>query len=351
MSKNISEIDKNFKVETKIKKDGMKFYDSKLAPFKVYGLFHDGKKWCRLPEEVAKNVSDGVRFLHDNTAGGRIRFKTDSPYVAINAVMHDMCRLSECPFTGTAGFDIYTDGDYQGTYIPEYQATGGYEGIREFDSAKMREIIINFPVYSKVSEIYVGLAEGATVLPAEPYKYERPVVFYGSSITQGGCASRAGNSYQGFLSRMLDTNFVNLGFSGKAMGEEAIANYIKTLDMSVFVYDYDFNAPDLAHLEATHERMFKIIREANPTLPIIIMSKPKFYPSPADLKRKECIRATYENAKAAGDENVYFIDGKELMSIPGIEGTVDSTHPTDLGFYSIATRIYPLLKELLEKEV
>ena len=76
------------------------------------------------------------------------------------------------------------------------------------------------------------------------------------------------------------------------------------------------------------------------------MSKPKFYPSGPDIKRKECIRATYENAKANGDENVYFIDGKELMSIPGIEGTVDSTHPTDLGFFSMAKALI----ELVERE-
>ena len=350
MSKNIAEIDKNFKVETKIEKEDIRFYDPKLEPFKVYGLFHDGKKWCRLPEEVAKTVSEGVHFLHDNTSGGRIRFKTDSPYVAINAIMHDMCKLSECAITGTAAFDLYTDGEYQGTYIPDYYAKGGYEGIRELGERKMRDIVINFPIYSKVSEVYVGLAEDAEILPADPYKYERPVVFYGSSITQGGCCSRPGNCYQSFLCRMLDMNFINLGFSGRAMGEVEIGDYIKTLDMSVFVYDYDFNAPDLAHLEATHERMFKQIREANPTLPVIIMSKPKFYPAPSDVKRKEAIRRTYENARAAGDENVYFIDGKELMSIPGIEGTVDSTHPTDLGFYSMARRIYPLLKEILEKQ-
>ena len=351
MSKNISEIDKNFKVETKIEKEDIKFYDPKIAPFKVWGLFHEDGMWRRLPESVAKTVSDGVFFLHNTTAGGRIRFKTDSPYVAINAKMPDMCKLSECAFTGTAGFDIYTDGEYEGTFIPPYNATNGYESIRELGSRKMRDIVINFPIYSKVSEVYIGLAEDAEILPADPYKIERPVVYYGSSITQGGCASRPGATYQSVICRALDVNFINLGFSGKAMGEPEIADYIKTLDMSVFVYDYDFNAPDHEHLKATHENMFKKIREANPTLPVIIMSKPKFFPSPADVVRKETIRKTYENAKASGDENVYFIDGKELMFIPGIEGTVDSTHPTDLGFYSMAQRIIPVIKEIFAKQV
>ena len=350
MSNNISEIDKNFQVQTKIEKDNIRFYDTKLDPFKVHGLFHDGKKWCRLPEDVSKTVSKAAHFLHDVTAGGRIRFKTDSPYIAINAVMHSMCKITEAAFTGSVGFDLYIDGDYQGTYIPDYNAKDGYEGIRELGSCKMRDVEINFPIYSKVTDVYVGLSESAAVLPADPYKYERPVVYYGSSVTQGGCASRPGNTYQAFLSRMLSTDFINLGFSGNALGEPEIADYIKTLDMSAFVFDYDFNAPTAEHLNATHERMFKQIREADPALPIIILSKPRFYPSPSDVERKGIIRKTYENARAAGDENVYFIDGKELMELAGNDGTIDNVHPSDLGFYSMATRIYPLLKEILEKE-
>ena len=106
--------------------------------------------------------------------------------------------------------------------------------------------------------------------------------------------------------------------------------------MKLFVYDYDYNAPTVEHLKSTHERMFKAIRQANPELPVIIMTRPKYCPNNEELLRKEIAKKTYDNAVSAGDKNVYFIDGKELMSLCGCEGTVDRTHPTDFGFYSMA---------------
>ena len=117
--------------------------------------------------------------------------------------------------------------------------------------------------------------------------------------------------------------------------------------MSVFIYDYDHNAPSVEHLENTHETMFKIIREANPSLPIVMLSRPKYFPTEEEVERIAIIRKTYENALAKGDKNVYFIDGKTLMQICQNEGTVDGCHPTDLGFFSMAQTLITLLKTIL----
>ena len=138
-----------------------------------------------------------------------------------------------------------------------------------------------------------------------------------------------------------------MGFAGNAKGEEEIANYIKNLDMSVFVYDYDHNAPSLEHLEQTHENMFKIIRNANPTLPIVIMPRPAKYLWSSEKARFEVIKRTYDNAKALGDENVYLIDGQALMEIADTDGTVDGCHPNDLGFYSMAKALGDVLEKIL----
>ena len=117
--------------------------------------------------------------------------------------------------------------------------------------------------------------------------------------------------------------------------------------MSVFVYDYDHNAPTMAHLAATHEKMFLTIREANPTLPIVMMSRPLYRLSEEEVQRVEIIKKTYENALARGDKNVYFIDGRELMQYAKLEGTVDGCHPTDYGFYSMAKTLQKTLKKLV----
>ena len=347
----IARIDKNFKVETKINKDDIKFYDIKSEPFKIYGVFYQNGKFRRMPEAVAEKVSDGVRRLHANTAGGRVRFKTDSKYVAINAKMSDLGKMPHFALTGSIGFDLYVrvdDNDrYMGTYLPPFDVTDSYESIIEFDEAEMREITINFPLYSEVCELYIGLSENAQVLEHDDYKYEKPIVYYGSSITQGGCASRPGNSYQAIISRRFDTDYINLGFSGNAKAEDEIAEYIKLLDMSIFVYDYDHNSPNCEHYENTHKKMFKTIRKAHPDIPIIMMSRPKHYLNMGEKKRVEIMTKTFENAKANGDNNVYMLTGKDLTTLCGNEGTVDNVHPNDFGFASMAQA----LGDLLEKEI
>ncbi|MBR7165893.1 MAG: hypothetical protein IKD18_06405, partial [Clostridia bacterium] len=199
-------------------------------------------------------------------------------------------------------------------------------------------------LYSIVGELYIGLRKGASILPPAPYKIEKPVVYYGYSITQGGCASRPGTSYQSILSRRFDCDYINLGFSGNAKGEEAMGEYISNLEMSAFVFDYDYNAPSAEHLQNTHERMFLQIREKHKDLPVIILPRPKFYLNETDEKRRAIIRNTYLNARARGDENVYFIENRKLMELAGNEGTVDGAHPNDLGFASMAKAIGDVLE-------
>lgn len=347
----ISVIDPNLKVETKIKEENIHFYDVLQPPFSVHGVFYEDGKFRRIPEAVAKTVSGGVRTLHANTAGGRVRFKTDSDYVAIHAKMDGITRLSLLSLTGSAGFDLYVkEGEgqrYKGTFVPPLDMQDGFESIIKFsDGQKMREITVNMPQYSNVCRLYVGLQEGATVCIPEVYKYQGPIVYYGSSITQGVCASRPGNSYQNIIARRLDADYVNLGFSGSAKGEPEIVDYICKMDMSLFVYDYDYNAPTPEHLQNTHEKLYLAVREAHPEIPVVMLSRPKLYLTTDDVKRREIIRTTYLNAKARG-ENVYFICGEDLMQYAGDSGLVDGVHPNALGFASMARVLGDLLETIL----
>lgn len=346
--KHISDIDTNFKIETSIEKDDIRFYNARREPFGIYGIFYEDGKFRRLPEAVAKTVSEGVHFLHANTAGGRLRFKTNSPYVAISAKMENVGKMSHFALCGSAGFDLYVNGAYCMTFKPPFDMENGYESVLELGTCEMKDIMIHFPLYSVVTDLYVGLQENAAVLAPTPYEIEKPIVFYGSSITQGGCASRPGTAYQGFVSRELDADFINLGFSGSARGEREISDYIKGLDMSAFVMDYDYNTPSSAHLEKTHEAMFLNVREAHPTLPILILSCPKPVLPAWALERRAIIEKTYENALARGDKNVAFLDGPALMAYCGTEGTVDGTHPTDFGFFSMAHAISLVLRRMLK---
>jgi hypothetical protein len=346
--KHISEIDANFKVETKIDKPDIKFYDISGEPFQTYGVFWEDGQYRRMPASVAQSVSERVLFLHSATAGGRVRFKTDSPYIAIHAEMSQIAKMSHFALTAAAGFDLYcSEYGFSGTFVPPYDIEDGYERVLEIRNPGMHEYTINFPLYSGVSKLYIGLSETATVCKAEPYLTEKPVVYYGSSITQGGCASRPGCAYQSILTRQFSCDHINLGFSGNALGETEMAEYISGLDMSVFVLDYDCNSPTPEHLQNTHEAMYRKVREANPDLPIVILSRPFYYLTKENQMRLEIIRTTYRNAVESGDKNVYLIEGSTLLEMAGNDGSVDGVHPTDFGFASMAKAIAQVLKQIL----
>ena len=342
----ISAIDKNFHVGSTINKEGIKFYDAKCVPFSIHGLMNTEGVFHRIPISVAKSINDGVKYLNYNTAGGRVRFKTNSPYVAISVEYFSLGRMPHFAFCGSIGFDLYEGTRYVKTFTPAVDPHAEFESIINLGEQRMRDITINFPLYSSVKKLYIGLDENAKIEQPEKYSNQMPIVYYGSSITQGGCASRPGTCYQAHISRRFNADYVNLGFSGNARAEDAIIDYIKGLDMGLFVYDYDHNAPTSEYLKATHEKMFLAVREANPSLPIIMMSRPlhKHNRTIDDEERMKIIKQTYENAKDRGDRNVYFLDGDDLTELCGNEGTVDNCHPTDFGFASMADALIRLIE-------
>lgn len=357
----IAKIDENFKIETSLQQPGIRFYNIDDPPFKIYGVFKENEFYRRIPQKIAEKISRGVSRLHTHTAGGRIRFITDSPYVAINVKTGRVGRMSHFTLIGSAGFDIYVRENgkeiYSGSFMPPYGMTDSFEQLIEFKNntyaapqRKLREITINMPTYTEVKEVYVGLDENSVLEPPTPYAIEKPIVYYGHSITQGGCATRPGYVYSSILSRRFHCDFINLGFSGNAKGEKEIADYIAGLDMKLFVYDYDYNAPDADFLRSTHEKMFRIIRQAHPSIPIIMLSTtPKLQYAGSNEERVQIIYTTYQNALKSGDKNVYFINASQVCDeSDGHSGaTVEGSHLNDIGFVCLANALEEVMKPLL----
>lgn len=360
----IEEIDKNF-ATAKIGNVDVRYYDVTDAPISLEGFpWGDPKKgeFFRLPPTLRapEDINDGALFngLH-YTSGGCARFRTDANFIAVRATLRDSCDMNHMPRCGSAGFDVYLgpskSSHHVGSAQPNRDETNLERVLCHWPewSPEMREFSVNFPLYGGVGKVEIGLPVGAKIEPPVPHA-EKPVLFYGSSITQGGCASRPGNNYCSMLCRAVDAEQINLGFSGCGRGEPAVARAIASLDLGAFVLDYDYNAPDPAHLEATHGEFFRIVRESRPCLPIIIMSKCSIWRDRGyalnDLRRS-IIRKTYERAIASGDRHVYFIDGETLFGADlREECTVDACHPNDLGFFRMFDRTLPVLREALSEK-
>ncbi|MBR6806992.1 MAG: hypothetical protein IKM46_01285 [Clostridia bacterium] len=342
--------------ETDIRRENVTFYDVRYPPFAVYGVSYDNGKFRRLPENVARAVSEGVHHLHAHTAGGRVRFRTDSSYIGLRAVMPSSDEFSFFAQSGSSGFDLYVydddlkrDSFFDNLAPPYVGCRGGFEKELDLGGREMREITVNLPLFSEISELYIILDSDAALEKPKGYRYTAPIVYYGSSITQGACATRPGCTYESIISRRLDADFINLGFAGCAKGEAAIGEYIASLDMSGFVLDYDHNSPTPEYLRGTHYKMYQWVRRAHPSLPIVMMSRPKKYHlRPDEVERLEIISESYRRAISAGDRNVYFITGDRLMALAGDDGLVDVCHPTDFGFASMAKCLGDLLEKIFD---
>lgn len=344
----IAKIDPNFSIKTVSDGLDITYYDAKESPIKLFGVFYENGKYVRMPEKVAKTVSEGVHSLYHNTAGGRICFKTNSRYIVLAAKTANPGKMPHMTTLGSAGFDLYVKDDFSGVFMPEYNFDESYTSVVDFGFEEMREITVNFPLYSGISDVYIGVTSDSVIEEYYPYKKILPIVYYGSSITQGGCATRPGNCYQAEIARRTGVNYINLGFSGNAKGEQSMADYISELNMSIFVMDYDHNAPTPEYLKNTHEKFFKTIREKNKDLPVIFVTKPDFNNHDGKLRR-DVIHTTYRNAVLSGDENVTLIDGSMFFNGRKRDFcTVDGTHPNDMGFYYMSEAIGEVIENLLK---
>lgn len=358
---NVAEIDKHFLGEA-VTYDRMTFHSVFDEPFKLYGLYHpkEERTFKRIPSELAMKLNPYVKELYTNTSGARIRFRTDSTKILLRSILPKISFMDHMPKTGTSFFDLYVDGEYRTSFLhgnlgaikpcSTQKSENTYDACITIGKKMMHDILIHFPLYNDVAHVFIALDDDASIEQAKEYTIKKPFVIYGSSITQGGCASHPGNAFPNMLSRRFDADILNLGFSSGGLAEPEIAEYIGSLDMSIFLYDYDHNAPTTDYLNKTHEPMFKTIREMQPDLPIIMASAADSLFGKMDSRRK-IIKATYDNAIAAGDKNVYFIDGRTIYAPVGCSlCTVDNLHPNDLGFYMMANAYGQVIEEILLKQ-
>lgn len=312
--------------------------------FVIYG---GDRELHRLPTEVSEKVSEGVHALNIGApAGIRARFATDSSSFAVR------CRVKD---SRNVGFDLYEliDGEEifaKGFREKDFLTDGDFVSKKvSFNEKKLRYFTLNLPYFGIFEYIELGLDEGAVLLPGKPHINEKPVIFYGSSITMGAWASRPGLSYESLISQKYNLNYINLGFAGRAKGETVMAEYIASLDMEAFVLDYDHNAPDHEHLEKTHYPFYRIIRDAHPDIPILVLTRPDCIDYPNAVRaRREVIKASFDRAVSEGDKNIYFLDGSTFFAGTNYHNcTRDGTHPNDIGFLRMSEVVGDKLAEAL----
>lgn len=338
-------------------KEEIRWYDPKEKPFRISGFawFDKEKRYLRLPAQSDYDIPARVDELATNTSGGQISFRTNASKFELKVKLTDAASLGHMAASGQCGFDVYVGEPgqqmYYATVFPSLLDQSYEKTIWNFYSSsqqsteELREVTLNFPLYQGIEEVLIGTNPDAIIEQPTPYFSDKRVILYGTSITQGACASRPGMSYTNILSRRFNLEFINLGFSGSGKGEHGVALNIREIERpACFVLDYEANVS----YKEYQDKLIPFIetyREYHPHVPIIIISRIPFVQDKAigeyeDYQnRREYSKLTVEKLKQQGDKNISFIDGSTLLGELWHECTVDGLHPNDLGFMEMANRM------------
>lgn len=358
----IKNVDKNF-INNETTNE-LKFINPKTSDLvKVYGLawFDEDKRYVRFPQssdEMIKGLAEGLYYLVEQPSGCMLAFRSNTTTLKIKVEIGTIFNMGHMAFTGQGGCDLYIGSKREDLTFFRTASYNIYKKEYEFTyfekwDKKDRLFLINLPLYGGINNIEIGIDTDASIMPALDLFDKGRVVCYGTSVTQGGCASRPGVSYTNALSRRMGYEFLNFGFSGNGRGQPEVAELLASIpNVKMFILDYEANAT-LVMLKATLDNFIDIIRKKYPTVPIVVLSKIRMS---VETHREENFKAQKKSLNfqkntvkrhALTDENIYFYDGHKLLGKYTTEATVDGCHPTDLGFMMITENLEKYLKKFL----
>ena len=351
----------------------LKYYDVRELGLPVLGKgFQDCVRendtisdgfYTRLPADLQGVVRKAVWDLGQNSAGLAIRFRTNSKCIGAEWRPLNNFGMSHMTPTGVRGLDLYALVDGEWLFVGAGQPNGKKSRnvfIRKMNG-EMREYIMYLPLYDGVINLSIGIDSTAVIEKPHvedlvPSEKNLPIVFYGTSVTQGGCATRPGMAYPSIIERKLHRETVNLGFSGNGRMDKCLGDKIAKIPASMYVIDCLANCTSQIVKDST-EHFIRAIVEANPDVPVLMVSN-YCYPYQY-LDAQFQIDTPEENAiwkefaqkfRKEGYKNVRYIDAyakgnmKKSPIGPDHEGTVDGVHMTDLGFLRFADFLIKYIK-------
>lgn len=317
-----------------------------------------GNRFERFPERAEKTVRKAVWELSHHTAGLAIHFYTNSPEIVVRYKVKGSFAMNHMPATGVSGVDLYAvtpDGALKyaaGSY--RFADTVRYRYQQLVTSAALPkgfEYRLFLPLYNSVEWMQIGVPDSCS-FEFIPARQERPIVVYGTSIAQGGCASRPAMGWTNILSRKLNYPVVNLAFSGNGPFEKAVVDLIQEIEAKVFIFDCLPNMGSLSDDEIYNRVLngVQAIRSKH-TAPIILTDHAGYTNDQTDTAKATAWQRmnlaqqkAYQQLLKNGVANLYYLD-HATIAFPS-DGTVDYTHPTDLGMQAYADAYERLLGKL-----
>ena len=354
----IAKWDPRMALKDAVVTNGVKWIDGTKLPIEGRAFNDTEHYYDRLPANVTTNVNGGVRYMKHNTTGLQFRFVTDSKTLHFRWIPYDDgLALDHMPSTGVSGIDVYRWDAKKGLW--RYVKTGRIRDAKKGGSLDLggwtsgTPCLVNLPLYNGVKSFSLGIDPDATIKPyPHPSGRTKPVVFYGTSITHGGCCSRPGLSFVNRVGRDLDVPVVNLGFSGSGVMELEMSEHLAKIDASCYVLDCLWNMsltkkenPGRS-VEGNYEPFIRNLRAKRPNVPIVMAEQCDVFvgkPNEKDV----FIRRLYDKLIAEGWKDLVYLP-KDKMYTGDCEGTVDGCHPNDLGMETMAKSFGAAVRQALK---
>ncbi len=328
--------------------------------FPLYGKATEATatRYERFPDSLRNISRKPLWELSQNSAGLAIRFRTNSTTIAAKWELLLDRTMSHMTPVGIKGLDLYSLENGEWKFVNSGRPTGksSQNTIISNMTPEMREYLLYLPLYDGVTALEIGIDSLALIdqPKVEMPTQNKPIVFYGTSILQGACASRPGMAHTNILSRWLNRECINLGFSGNGQLDLEVAEVIAGVDAGCFVLDFVPNA-SVDQMNEKAYQFYSIIRSKHPDTPIIFIEDPIFAHSYFDQRaarelsnKNKTINELFRTWKKQGEKNIYFISSQKMLG-DDREATVDGIHFTDLGMMRYAELIYPVIKKNLKK--
>ncbi len=336
------------------------------SEFPLFGKCIDSTsaRYERFPAAFEKTSRKTLWDLSRNSAGLYLRFRTNSTCVVAKWKSTSPSQyMPHMTDAGDNGLDLYILTEKDGWRFAgsgfEWNGRGKEVKTKTLISnmkPQMRECILYLSLYNGITDLEIGVDDGAVIEgPAvDSPKSGDPVVMYGSSILQGCSASRPGMVFTSIIERKLDREVINLGFSGNALLDLEVAEYMTRVENpSLFVLDYVPNA-SVKQIEETGEKFFRILRDAHPGVPVVFIEDPTYPHSRFDERMRAEIeskniaqKALFQKLKKAGEKKIYYVSTDGLIGDDG-EATVDGIHFTDLGMVRYTEKVLPVIRKALK---
>ena len=327
--------------------------------------------YSRLPSKAHGVVTDSVWSLSLNSAGIFVSFESDASEIWVNcSLSSSTVPMPHFAVSGISGVDLWAFDNSINKYrfVAPNQFPFGVTnivqqltrpGINISNPGTKIQYILFLATYNSVTELQIGVNTNAFIGASEPFQpIQKPIIWFGTSILQGGVSVKVGNIETARVSVGLNREIFNFGFSGNCHFDLSVGSFlIEIQNPAAIIIDCMWNNHG-AMINSSAYDLVKYLRSngVTSTTPIVLAEGLPFGrnwavpdENSAQTTDNMYLNTAYKALVAEGDKSLYYITTDKLFGPLSTldSGTAAGLHATDQGMHDMGEYFLSFLPSIL----